>query len=327
MSNERLVAIQIGKEITPFTAAVATARLAELDGPPKIKVNGSSEILADQAGAFNPGSVAIFNGQLCTLTLTGKLTYQDLPYHLDSLFGIATPSGANPYVYTYGAYRTTMATLRRNTFEVGDAITGGPNYKYVGGVLNKFSIETKPREPVKYTAEYLTGQTTAVTLATLSNRTQTPIHNAHLASGMFMDAWAGTIGSTALAATAQEFKIEFDAGRELAFMAGDLTPTDHDENIIKVKMSGVFKFNATSKALVDDLIALAIAQRLLRLKFGNTVNNIAQFDLPLLMSPTFDEWDSRNATVMVGLEGEAMYHTTVADYCKVAVTNQVATLP
>lgn len=327
MSNKRLIVCQLGKEVTAFTPVAATARLAELDDYPKVKVDGSAEILADQAGALNPGSVAVFDGQMCSVSLAGKATYQDLPYHLDALFGIATPSGAGPYVYAYGAYRTTLPTLRRYTIEVGDAIAGGPNYKYTGALLNKLSLETKPREPVKYTAEYLAGQTTTVTLAALTNRAQTPLHNYHLAGGMFMDTWAGTMGSTALTATAQEFKIDFDAKRNLAFMSGDLVPTDHDEDIIEASFSGVFKFNTTSKALVDELIALAITQKQFRLKFGDTVNRIAQFDLPLLMTPTVDKWTERNATIMVGVQGKAMYHSTFADYCKVSVTNQVATLP
>ncbi len=327
MSNKRLIVCQLGKEVTPFTAVAATVRLAELDDYPKVKVDGLSELLMDQAGALNPGSVAVFDGQTCAVTLAGKATYQDLPYHMDALFGVATPSGAGPYVYAYAAHRTTPPTLRRNTIEVGDAIANGPNYKYVGALLNKFSLETKPREPVKYTAEYLAGQATGVTLAALTNRAQTPLHNAHLASGMFMDTWAGTLGATALTATAQEFKIEWDAKRAMAFLSGDLVPSDHDEDIIEASFSGTFKFNTTSKALVDELIALAITQKQFRLKFGDTVNRIAQFDLPLLMTPAFDKWSERNATIMVGIAGKAMYHSTFADYCKVSVTNQVATLP
>jgi len=327
MSNKRLIMCQLGKEVTAFTPVAATARLAELDDYPKVKFDGLAEILADQAGAFSPGSVAVYDGQMCSVTLAGKATYQDLPYHMDALFGVATPSGAGPYVYAYAAYRTTPPTLRRNTIEIGDAIAGGPNYKYTGALLNKFSLETKPREPVKYSAEYLAGQTTTVTLAALSNRTQTPLHNYHLVGGMFMDTWAGTLGATALTATAQEFKIEFDAKRALAFLSGDLVPTDHDEDTIEATFSGTFKFNTTSKALVDELIALAITQKQFRLKFGDTVNRIAQFDLPLLVTPQFDKWSERNATIMVALTGKAMYHATVADYCKVSVTNQVATLP
>lgn len=327
MSNKRLICLQLGKEVTPFTPVAATARLAELDDMPKVTYDGDSELLMDQAGSMSPGAVAVFNGALCAVSFGGVATYQDLPFHMDALFGVATPTGANPYVYSYAGPLSTLPTLRRNTIEIGDAISGGPNYKFTGALLNKFSLETKPREPVKYTAEYLAGQMTTVTLAALSNRTQSPLHNSHLAGGIFLDTWAGTLGSTALTATAQEFKIDFDAKRQLAFLAGDLFPTDHDEDVIDVTFSGVLKFNATSKALVDEAIGSAISQRQLRLKFTTGASAIAQFDLPLLVTPKFDLWSERNATIMVGIDGKAMYHSTVANYCKVAVTNAVATLP
>lgn len=325
MSNKRLIALQLGKETTPFTAVAATARLAELDDYPQVTYDGDSELLMDQAGAVNPGSVAVFNGALCTVSFGGKLTYQDLPYHLDALFGVATPTGSNPYTYAYNGPLTALPTLRRNTIEIGDSISGGPNYKFVGALLNKFSIETKPREAVKYTAEYLAGQASTVTMAALSNRTQSPIHNSHLT--IYLDTWGGTLGSTALTATAQEFKLDFDAKRSLAFLSGDLFPSDHDEDIIDVALSGVFKFNATSKAWVDEMIGSAISQRQIRLKFTTGASAIAQFDVPVLLTPKFDMWSERNATVMVGIEAKAMYHSTVANYVKVNVTNTVATLP
>lgn len=325
MSNKRLIKVQLGKETTPFTAVAATAVLAELDDIPKVTVDGMSEILLDQAGALNPGSVAVFDGAQTLVSWSGKATYQDLPYFMDSLFGVATPSGANPYVYAYVGPLATTPTLRRNTIEIGDAIAGGPNYKVPGCLLNKFSLSTKPREPVKYSVEFLGGQLSTVTMAALTNRTQTPLHNSQLS--IYVDAWAGTLGATALTATAQEFTLDYDAKRAMAWLSGDLFPTDHDEDIIACTLKGVFKFNATSKAYVDEMIGSAISQRQLRLKFTTGATAIAQFDLPALLTPKIDMWGERNTTIMVSIEAQAMYHATVANYAKASITNAVATLP
>jgi len=325
MSNKRLIKVQLGKEVTAFTPVAATALLAELDDMPKVTLDGLSEVLMDQAGALNPGTVAVFDGAQTQIGWSGKATYQDLPFFMDSLFGVATPSGANPYVYAYAGPLATPPTLRRNTIEFGDAISGGPNYKIPGCLLNKFSLSTKPREAVNYSVEFLGGQLSTVTMAALSNRTQTPLHNSQ--ASIYIDAWGGTLGATAVTATAQEFTLDYDAKRAMAWLSGDLFPTDHDEDIIACTLKGVFKFNATSKAYVDELIGNAIAQRQLRLKFTTGATAIAQFDLPALLTPKIDMWGERNTTIMVSIEAQAMYHATVANYAKVSITNAVSALP
>jgi hypothetical protein len=325
MANERLLFVQIGKETTAFTAVAATARLSLID-PPKFKHEGMAEVLYDQAGSFSPGSVAVFNGAKGSVSLSGVATYQDLPFYLDSLLGVVAPSGAGPYVYAYSAPLTAMPTLRRNTFEFGDAQSGGPAYKMAGGLLNKFSLSTKPNESAKFSAEFLTAGISTVTLAALSTRTQTPLHNSQLVA--YLDAWGGTMGATTLTATAIEFSLDVDAKRELAFMSADLAPTDHDEDTLDIKFKATLKFNATSKAVLDEIIsASAVTQRQVRLKFTTGATAIAQFDIPILIDPGQDLFGNRNKTLLLDVSGTSMYQTTVANYFKASITNQVSTLP
>jgi hypothetical protein len=63
------------------------------------------------------------------------------------------------------------------------------------------------------------------------------------------------------------------------------------------------------------------------LKFTTGATAIAQFDIPILIDPGQDLFGNRNKTLLLDVSGTSMYQTTVANYFKASITNQVSTLP
>lgn len=323
MANKRLLTVQAGKETTAFTAVAATVKRGLLEVP-EFNNDAEGELLVGQTGTLSPADVALVNSQSSSLAIGGTATYEDLPYELDALCGVATPSGAGPYVYAHAGQLAAIPTVRVQTFEIGDQQSSSANYRLAGCHLKSLEITQNVKEAAKFKAEYIGGVVTAQALTTLlSYRTLNPLHYSHLT--FFLDTWAGTLGATALTATMYQYALKIDTKRNLGWLLGALTPEDVDHDTWDVTLDATMKFNATSKAIVDALIGSTAQQRQLRIKYTDSTR-IFQIDLPGTLTPKFKAWDDRSQTLLVKFQMKATYHSTVANYLKFSTTNGVTTL-
>lgn len=327
MSNIADLVVQVGKETTFGTGVAATAKLRGLTRSPQFQPRHDSEVL-EEIGTYGPSSLAVLNSLGAEGSLEGHVLYEDDPMLMDALFGVAAPTGSGTYTYAHAAPLTSAPTSPRlETIEYGDAESGGPNYKMVSAVTTKVTYKGENSKALTYTRDVLGHSIVATTLTgALTDRAVEPVHGAQVA--VYVDTWAGTMGSTAVSATAFAFELELDSGRNLGYFFGGLLPTDWDEGFYTATLKMTMKFNATSKAYLDSLLgsATAVSQRQVRLK-ATSGTKIWQKDIAgtFVEPPRF--WENRNNAVTVQFTLKGTYHSTFANYFKSSVTNAVSVMP
>lgn len=327
MAITDLATVQAGKETTWGTAVVETVKFMGIEScefTPIVESALLPELRASVAPSYNAALVKA--GALAKIE--GIATYEDFSYWIEGLCGIASPSGGNPYTYAGGAPLTSVATQRMFTLAKGDSVG---SYKIAGAVVSKLALKGQNNAPLKFAAEFMGKQMSTVTLAALSDRTPT-IPTGDQAT-IYVDAWGGTLGSTAISNTAFAFELSLDPGQFLQRYFGSLyagAQTQRkwpaDNNTLKLSMD----FNATSKAYLDELIALTtgtLTQRQVRIKYTTGSTRIIQLDFcgTAVKSPTFAP--ERDGIVTMDLELKGTYHGTVANWFKYSNTNAVSALP
>lgn len=322
---QTLQMVQVGTESTWGTAVTPTAKLTGVEAI-AIESTGSARMgSAELRGSLVPAYTAA-RGQVSGKgSASGFLTYEDINYWLESLCGTVTPTGAGPYVRAGAAPLTSIVANRKLTFVVGQ---GTDVYKLSGGIVSKLVISGKTGEEVKFSAEMIGKDKSTGTLAALTDRAVTVMDGS--VTSVYIDAWGGTLGATQISALATNFELTLDAGSAVRNYLGALTPARYrqgrwqaNSNTLKLSL----EFDATSKAYLDDFLTYtAVTQHQVRLKTTTGANYIAQFDFcgTLTQEPkqSFDD-----GVLMLDLTYSGTYHTTVANWFKYSITNQLSTLP
>ena len=278
------------------------------------------EYRGNLAGAFDSALSEI--GASGTLSLRG--TYQDLPYLLESMFGTVTPTGTNPYVRAGNAPTTAVPARRLLTLVYGD---GTNIYKATSAIVSKLTIKGAAKQPLTVTADLIAANVSTGTFASLSDRTVATCMGNQ--ATVYVDAWGGTIGSTALAATAWDFTLTLDSGAMLDHYLGGLAAgAYHDGSSWKGTLEMNYELKAATKAYLDNVIGgTALEQRQIRIGYTTGASAILNFDFAGTMEKAPDLFDYRDDVTGIKLSYTRQYNTTLGNWFKYSSTNAVATLP
>jgi hypothetical protein len=318
-----LMQVQVGKETVWGTPVAATAKLMNVEDV-KIGDKTKAKGLKPRLGSLAPLYYSMLNEIYATAKLNGFATYEDVLYWIEGMFGEdTTVTGAGPYVRGYTAPATaTVVAPRYQTLIYGNTTDGV--YKLAGVVPTKFTLSIDTAAETKFAVEVLGKQVTTGTLAALSNRTNNPIMGNDWA--LYIDAWAGTIGTTAVATTAFSAELTFQNNINLRHYLGSLTKGA----VAQPRWTGSLKIsadlNATSKAFYDAMIAgSAVFQKQVRLK-ATQGTNILSFDFAGFSEESPEAWNERDgvATMDINLVGQD--NTTLGNWLKADSTNSVNTL-
>lgn len=317
MPATRARVVQFGKETTWGTAVAATVRLMGLVEA-SFQIEDVTEVLPD-LGRFAPSPNALQLQQSASGQIQVYGTYEDLPYFLDHIFGIATPSGSDPYTYDYAAPLTTAPTPRKSTIEYG---TASASYEMSGGLLKTLRIAGAAGRYWEVSSDVI-GEAIAATSLTgsLNDRAVNPIRMADTVCKI--DAWAGTIGSTA-GGKLVSFEAAIDTMRHLKFFAGSLTPTDFGEDKWTGTLQTVLEFDSTAKAYVDALLSGKV-QRQIEIEAINGTN-VATLQFAGTLIDGVPLFADRDGNITVELNWEGTYNSTLGNWLKASVTNGVSTL-
>ena len=323
MSLQELESIQVGKETTWGTGVTDTAKLMqfkELSLQPI--VNG--EIFPDIRASLQPGFVAAVKSIEGAAKGSFNAVYEDINYLLESMFGNVTPSGAGPYTRN-GVAPTTSIAPRIHTLFHGDA-TG--TYKLLGALVNQLTLTGGSGAPLMGSVGFRGQRVIAGTLAALSDRTVNPIMGDQCT--VYVDAWGGTIGTTALSNMNYSFELAFKQNITLARYLGSLYPTNYfirrmapSDATLKLSL----EFNATSKAYVDEVIVGTLHQRQIRVKYINGAPLLMQFDFAGVAEKFNSLWDYETGVAKVDMEYSGMYCPALANFFKYSNINSVSALP
>ena len=314
---------QAGKEATYNTAVAATIILGALSDA-SLETDAPLEIV-DAIGTLSPAievDILSVNGKIA---LEGTLTYEDAPFLFQAARGASAPGAGPPYLRTWLAPHQTPYDPESYTFEFG--IRGHTQlYKVSGCVMTKLEITGKTKDFIRYKAEF--GAATMATMAAftaLSVRNLTKMRFADLA--LYVDAFAGTPGTTAIASTLYEFKLNVETGHHMKTFNGSITPTAFGIDQWKGDLELTAEVNTTTDAYMANLIVGTTTQKIIDLKCtrGTQINE-------LIFAGALDGsgqkmYDDENGNAVYKLKWQALYESTLTTWLKINNTNTVAVLP
>lgn len=323
MAVRELLQMQIGKETTWGTPVTATAKMlgfSELSLAPE----GESKVFEDLRSSFQPGYMAAVLSKSGSAKVKGMLTYEDFPYWMDSLFGIATPTGSGPYVYAYAMPVGTAPTPRIMTLVYGasDGV-----YRMPGSLVNMISLKGESNKEITQEIEFLGKQVVASgSLASLSDRTETVATGNDVA--IYIDAWGGTIGSTLISNTFFSFDLKIQSGRDLKRYLGSITPGGYKEGRYESKSNSLklsLEFGSSTKSILDSIIGTSLTQYQVRLAFTSGTN-VINLDFAGTTTSDPEIFADKDGVCTFDMELNGTYNTSLGNSFKSSVTNSVSAL-
>jgi len=320
-----LLEVQVGTESNFGTAVTPTAKLMGVQNfalDPGIK----AKAFHDRRGSMAPAYLTALTGIEPAAPLELLATYEDIDFILDNLCGQATPSGSGTYTRNYAAPIGSVPSPRLLTWVYGD---GTNCYKLTSGLISKCTFKGENGAPMMVTADLIGALVDGGTKASLSDRSVSLVMGDHLVP--YIDAWGGTIGTTALSAASWSYELTIDAKRKLDAYFGNLAPQSYHEDdgangwdvMLKLKL----EFNAANKAQYDALISTsAVYQKQVRLK-STSGSKVLQFDIAGTSeeSPRFG--DDRGGVLAFETTLKGTYNTALGNYFKAQSINAVSSLP
>lgn len=318
-----LAEVQIGAEVAWGTAVAPTAKLMGIETC-KIKPINES-ILLSSLGSLAPGRNASLTKVAAEATIGGEALFEDLPYWFDGLLGEATPSGAGPYVYAYEAPDDTEPTPRIFTLVHGD-VAGNYVYGMEGGIVSKLTISGKTGEAWKFQADLIGEQVNTDALGSLSSRTVNAIMG-HMAD-LYIDTWAGTIGTTAISTPFFSFELMIDTKRQVYHSLGTIMGVGYREAKYEGTLKISVELDATSQAYLDAILAAAaVFQKQVRIKGSSGASLIAQLDFAGTAMKAPETFTDVDGVTTLDLELAGTYNSALGNWFEASITNGVATLP
>ncbi len=313
--------VQIGLETTWGTAVTPTAKLGLVESctiTPEIAV----EFFKEQRGSLAPAFVSELMGTWGGAKIVGVMSYQDAPYFLDGIMGKATPSGAGPYVYAHSAPAGSTLPDRR-IFTIVRKQAGAIN-ALAGATLTELNLSLEARGALKYEATFIGKSVSAVSGASLSDRTQTPIVAPQ--GALYIDAGGGTIGTTQItnpAFFAWECNIKTNA--DLYPTIGSLAPKGYREASWEVSEMLSLEVHSDTTAYLTAMLS-AVTAKLIRVK-ATSGTSIAQFDFAGAFSKAPELHTDADGVSTFDFELSGQYDSSLANFFKSSITNSVSSLP
>lgn len=312
--------IQLGQEVTWGSTVAGTAKLGLITDctlEPEVEV----ETLADVRGSLAPGFVAVLNSHKGSATISGAVSYDDLPYWLDSLFVVSTPGAGPTYTRDYVGQLLTAPTRRKYTLYRGST---GKVQKMLGSVVTEFNLKVETNKTWQFTAKLVGASVLDGALASLSDRSQTPVH-ANVTT-MYLDAVGGTMGSTPVASLWFSAELNIKNGVGLVSKVGGLTPVAYVDGMAEATLKVKADVDATTAGYLTSVLGTTLLQKQIRIKATTGSTQIAQFDFAGTFTSAPKINTDQDGVSTLEFELGAIYNTTLGNWMKASVTNSIATM-
>lgn len=316
--------VQAGTQSVWTTGVTPTVALRGVTGF-KIKPDQQIDILSDMLLNYSGGDTPVVARNGGGGSVDGWASYEDLAYWLDNFFGQATPGAGPGYARAYAAPITTLPTLRVLSLVHGDAAVGA--YRLIGGIGNTFTLKQEVSKELIFSQELIGSTIDATTLAgALSVRTVTPIVSGDV-STMFLDNWAGTMGSTALTkCTLRNLTLTVNANRQNRYCVGALAAADYITKPWEGTLDLMLEWNSTSKAIIDTMVGGAKSMHQFEVNYSGGTNRSFKLQFAGTVSEAPDIFQDNDGVVAVGLKLKSTYHPTFANWLKLSLTSATQTL-
>lgn len=321
MAVTNLKRVQFGQEVTWGTGVAATALLM---GVTESSLDIPDEVLqVEEQGSLAPSDLVAEVKQSAAATVDFNLSYEDILFLLDGIFGDCTPTGTDPYTWAYGAPGSAVVAPREYTMEFGMA---DAEYEMVGAIFNDCGISGDiDGDGVWQASCNLLGQKAdPQAMTSLSRRVVELIRMVDTL--LYIDAKAGTIGATEVSSALISFDLSIDPKYHLKYFGGSLNPGGFGHDRWEGQLTVVAEFTTAVKAYIASLLTPGLVEKQIRLEAtSGTKSAILDFAGYLVDGASlFDDRDG-NATISLTFQGE--YNATMGNWLDAEIINGVATLP
>lgn len=314
--------VEVGMQTVWGTAVTPTAKLSLIEEC-EIEPIQESEVIPELRGTLAGNYTASLNKGGGEASLKGALCYEDIGYYLDSiLVKNVSPTGAGPYVYLRDAPLSSIPARRLFTLVKGNST----NYSYGlnSGIINELNIKIESNQLWMFDAKLVGQKVAELALAGSSDRTATPIHANN--TSLWIDAWAGTIGSTAISDAWFSAELQIKSNSDVVPTIGNQYPISYRDAIYEASLKLKIEVATATKAFMTALLGTTVTQKQIRIKGTTGATAIAQLDF----AGTFKnapKVEDENGVSSFEFELFHTYNPTLANWLKTSVTTSVAVLP
>ena len=318
----RELRVQAGSQVS---FALGVTPTVQLRGIEELMLRSKNNVimLEDMSLGLAGPSQAVVAGIGGEGSVSAWCSYEHLAYWLDNLFGQATPSGAGPYVRAYAAPAATAPTPRLLSLVKGTSVGA---YQMVGALLSTLTLRLEQESPLRLNGDLVGNKLATDALESLADVAVNPIMANQVAS-IHWDAWAGTIGTTALdRCFVRMLELTVEPDRALRPCFGSITKDSYAERAWNGSLRLSLEFNATTKADVDAIIGGTLTQRQVRVTFADGASRGLVLNFAGTVTDDLEVFADDDGVVTVEVTLTRTYHSTLGNWLTASLTNSVSTL-
>jgi hypothetical protein len=276
----------------------------------------------EQRGTLAPGYLNAILQKGGEFSINTHVTYEDILYMLSGGLGVVTPTGAGPYVWTYGAPLASAWSAQSYSFEFGYDI-GTVQAK--GCLINKWSIkgEASAQWEATMSGFYKTHVISGSLTPAIGNRTVEVVLTPP--TTLAMDSAGVTPGTTAFTNTLVSFGLDVDNGLKPVYTAASLEPTSFVYDKVMPTLTLSLLYTSAVKTYITNTLNAGLPT-VIQLKTVSGTKS-AEIQFSGAMNDNYTLYGDKEGAQIVELKFQAIYDTAMANYLNVVVTNGVATLP
>ncbi len=337
MSIRDLLVVQAGTNDSDWGTSV----------PPTVKLMGvtrfdftpivETQVFPEIKGSLAPGFEEALTRVGGQAELEAAVTYDDVPYYLDALFGQATatsdasdPNGVwrREYEAPLETYDSDLGNPRIFTLVNGDreaGATSSDTYGMAGSTLESLSISGETGAPLTLTASFIGKEIVNDALDSLSDRSVTMAMGDHVS--LYIDPSSDTAGTTQLTTTAFSFNLNVASGRALKYHLGALTPSGYRDQKWSGTLGLSLELNSTTRAYLDDILnASAPLKKVVRIKASPNTSYELRFDFVGVVTAAPAIYTDNDGVVTVDIEFNGVYDATQGGWLTAFCKNTTETL-
>ncbi len=297
--------VQLGQEVTSdawgteVTPTVILAGVQDVEISPIVDIQQVEQMDGTQVPS-RKSLVQMVGGEGSVSTL---LSYDDIGYWLQGLFGVATATSdaAGGWTHNYNApfESSDVEGVVTYTLQEGD---GTNIYTLNGATVNTLNITAESGAPAEVSVDFIGKSVTTDARAALSVRSVSCIMGDHIQ--LFIDAGSDAFGSTATSDIGWSLDLTLEANREVKRHLNDLTPTDYRN----AKMSGSLSLSLEHTAVTEAYVAAIVnataqgVDKNVRLLAVDASSNSLTLDFAGILSGEPDIFTDVDGTVSMDLE-------------------------
>jgi hypothetical protein len=322
--------LQYGRETTPGTSVPATGIWRGRFAP--IEDRRTKTFVEEEVGILVNAERSYTSQYLAGLAMPAtELTFEQLPHILEAGIGTVTPTGANPYVYTYSMpTANTVNTIKTYTWEAYNVIAPTDYREMAYSFVEDFTLSGAAGEAWMMAANWL-GRTPVTGTATAALTLPTVEEALFPKTKLYIDASGGTIGTTLVSGVLMGFELSVTTGLVIVPVGdGNLYFAAHKFVRPEVTFTLTMELEQTagaSRVNTERTAAEADTVRLLRLRTdGSTASRRLDIDLAAKYDLPIGAYEDSNGNTTVTFSGRAVFSQADSLFLTIAVTNTLSTL-